>query len=152
MGNSMAKRKSSKRTRRTTKNLNLSTLAESAIIGSALTKMVFGVNLASFATGVTSGSASGTGFFPNQDGATRITLPELLGINAAGKWSASRVGGTYGEGNTFTSSVMANVRANAFQSVAVALITPMAFRLVRKTFRKPLGIVRKGLKGTGVTV
>ena len=152
MGHSMAKRKSSKPRRRTTNKISLTGLAETAIIGSAMTKMFFNVNLASFVTGVTSGSASGTGFFPNSDGGSMITLPELAGINSSGKFDAARIGGTYGAGETFTSSVMQNSKYNAFQSGAVAAVTPIVFRMGKKTFRKPLSMIRKGLKGTGVTV
>ena len=86
------------------------------------------------------------------DGGSRITLPELAGINAAGKFDAARIGGTYGAGETFTSSVMQNIKNNAFQSVAVAVVTPIVFRMGKKTFRKPLSMIRKSLKGTGVTV
>ena len=152
MGNSMAKRKGSKTRRRTTNKISLTGLAETAIIGSAMTKMFFNVTLASFFTGVTTGSNAGTGFFPAGDGGSRITLPELAGINSAGQFSASRVGGTYGSGETFTSTVLNNMKRNAFQSIAIATITPVIFRMGKKTFRKPLSTIRKGLKGTGVTV
>ena len=56
----MVRRKSSKPRRRTTNKISLTGLAETAIIGSAMTKMFFNVNLASFVTGVTHGSASGS--------------------------------------------------------------------------------------------
>ena len=147
----MAKRKT-KPKRRTSTKLSLTNLAETAIIGSAMTKMFFGVNLASFVTGVTSGSNQGTGFFPNSDGGSRITLPELAGFTSGGRFDASKIGGTYNTGETFTSTVMSNVRANAFNSLAIAFVTPMVFRFGKRTFRKPLSMIRKGLKGTGVTV
>jgi hypothetical protein len=148
----MARRKSSKPRRRTTNKISLTGLAETAIIGSAMTKMFFNVNLASFFTGVTTGSKAGTGFYPSSDGGSRITLPELAGINSRGEFSADRVGGTYASGQTFTSTVLSNMKANAFQAVAVAVVTPIIFRMGKKTFRKPLSTIRKGLKGTGVTV
>ena len=81
-----------------------------------------------------------------------LTLHELAGIKSSGKYDAARIGGTYGAGETFTSSVMQNIKNNAFQSVAVAFVTPIVFRMGKKTFRKPLSMIRKGLKGTGVTV
>jgi len=148
----MARRKSSKRRRRTTTKLSLTGLAETLIIGSAATKMFFGVNLASFLTGVTNQSNSGTGFYPSQDGANLITLPELLGINASGQWSASRVGGTYGANSSFNTAVMDNIRANAMPALTTAVLVPIGFRFGKKIFRKPLSGVRKALKGTGVTV
>ena len=146
----MAKRKTKPKLRTTTK-LSLTNLAETMIIGSAMTKMFFGVNLASFVTGVTSGSNQGTGFFPNSDGGQRITLPELAGFTSRG-FEISKIGGTYNNGETFTSSVMKNIEKNAFQSLAVAFVTPFVFRFGKRTFRKPLSMIRKGLKGTGVTV
>ena len=152
MGSSMARKGKAKSRRRTSNKINLTSLAETAIIGSAMTKLFFNVNLASFFTGVTSGSNAGTGFYPSGDGGSRITLPELAGINSAGQFSASRVGGTYSPGENFTSTVLQNMRNNAFQSVATALIVPIVFRMGKKTFRKPLSTIRKGLKGTGVTV
>ena len=148
----MARRKSSKRRRRTTTKLSLTGLAETLIIGSAATKMFFGVNLASFLTGVTTGSSSGTGFYPSQDGAKLMTLPELRCIDAAGQWSASRVGGTYGANSSFNDAVMHNVRTNAMPAIATAVLVPIGFRFGKKIFRKPLSGVRKALKGTGVTV
>lgn len=152
MDSSMARKGSKKSRPRRSNKINLTSLAETAIIGSAMTKMFFNVNLASFFTGVTSGSNAGTGFYPSGDGGSRITLPELAGINSAGKFAASRVGGTYSSGETFTSTVLQNMRNNAFQAVATAVVVPIVFRMGKKTFRKPLSVIRKGLKGTGVTV
>ena len=152
MGSSMPRKGSKKSRPRRSNKINLTNLAETAIIGSAMTKMFFNVNLASFFTGVTSGSNQGTGFYPGSDGGSRITLPELAGIGQDGKFSAARVGGTYNSGETFTSTVLQNMRNNAFQAVATALVVPIVFRMGKKTFRKPLSVIRKGLKGTGVTV
>ena len=147
----MAKRKM-KQKRRTTPKLSLTNLAETAIIGSAMTKLFFNVNLASFVTGVTTGSNQGTGYFPNSDGGSRITLPELAGFTATQGFQVSKIGGTYNNGETFTSTVMKNIQRNAAQSLLVAFVTPFVFRFGKRTFRKPLSMIRKGLKGTGVTV
>lgn len=152
VGSLMARRKSSKRRRRTTTNLSLIGLAETAIIGSAATKMLFNVNLASFLTGVTSGSNQGTGFFPSSDGGSRITLPELLGFTSTG-WSADAVGGTYnstGTHTSFTDAVFRNAKENALPAIATAFFTPIAFKFMKKTFRKPITMVNRQLKGTGV--
>ena len=148
----MARRKSSKRRVRRSTSISLIGLAETMIIGSAATKMLFNVNLASFLTGVTSGSNQGTGFFPNSDGGSRITLPELLGFTSSG-WSADAVGGTYnttGNATSFTGAVFDNVKNNALPSIATAFMAPIAFKFVKKTFRKPITMVNRQLKGTGV--
>jgi len=152
VGNLMARKKSSKRKYRRSTKLSLTGLAETLIIGSAATKMFFGVNLPSFVTGVTYGSDAGTGFYPGGDGATRITLPELAGINSAGQFSVDRIGGVYGANSSFTDAVMRNVRTYAVPSIMTAVVTPIAFRFGKKIFRKPLSTIRKSLKGTGVTV
>ena len=148
----MARRKSSKRRVRRSTSISLIGLAETMIIGSAATKMLFNVNLASFLTGVTSGSNQGTGFFPNSDGGSRITLPELLGFTSTG-WSADAVGGTYnttGQATSFTDAGFGNVKNNALPSIATAFVAPIAFKFVKKTFRKPITMVNRQLKGTGV--
>jgi len=125
-------------------------LAETLIVGSAATRMFAGVNLLSFATGITTGSRAGTGFYPSQDGATRITLPELAGFGPDG-WDAKYIGGSFGN-SSLQASVMSNIRANAASSIATAVITPILFRYGKKIFRAPLRETRKLLKGTGVTV
>ena len=117
-----------------------------------MTKMFFNVNLASFITGVTTGSNQGTGYFPNSDGGSRITLPELVGFTATQGFQVDKIGGTYNTGETFTSTVMKNVQKNAMQSLMIAFVTPFVFRFGKRTFRKPLTMIRRGLKGTGVTV
>tara|TARA_Y100000401_G_C8316645_1_gene222884 strand:+ start:468 stop:842 length:375 start_codon:yes stop_codon:yes gene_type:complete len=124
-------------------------LAETAIIGSAMTKMFFNVNLAEFVTGVTSSSKQGTGYFPGSDG-DAITLPELAGFTKNG-FRAENIGGNYGN-STFTETVIRNMKANALPSIGVAFLTPIVFRFGKRTFRKPLSMIRKQLKGTGVTV
>ena len=149
MGNSMARRKSSKRRTRRSTSLSLIGLAETLVIGSAATQMVFGTNLASFLTGVTSGSNQGTGFFPNSDGGSRITLPELLGFTSTG-WSAERIGGTYNSGMDMQSTIISNMKRNALPSMATAFMAPIAFKFMKKTFRKPISMVNRQLKGTGV--
>lgn len=114
-----------------------------------MTQMFFNVNLAEFVTGVTSSSKQGTGFFPGSDG-DAITLPELAGFTAKG-FNPANIGGNYGN-STFTQTVMRNIEKNAFRSIAVAFVTPIVFRFGKRTFRKPLSMIRKQLKGTGVTV
>ena len=147
----MARKKMTQSRRRTSTKLSLRGLAETAIIGSAATKMLFGVNLGSFLSGITSGSNSGTGFYPNQDGASMITLPELLGFTATG-WNPSAVGGTYGN-SSFTESVMGNVRAHAPMAIGTAILTPFLFRIGFKAFRKPVSFINRNLlKGTGVRI
>lgn len=148
----MARRKSSKRrTRRRTTSLSLIGLAETVVIGSAATQMFFGTNLLSFLTGYADhqSPSKGYGWSPGADGKNVITLPELLGFTSSG-WSAENIGGNYGAGNTFMSSVNENVGKNFLPSIATAFVAPIAFKFAKKTFRKPISAVNRQLKGTGV--
>jgi len=147
----MARRKSSKRRTRRTTSISLIGLAETAIIGSAATQMFFGTNLLSFLTGYADhqSPSKGYGWSPGADGKNVITLPELLGFTTAG-WSVENIGGNYGSGNTFMSSVNENIGKNFLPSMATAFLTPIAFKFAKKTFRKPITAVNRQLKGTGV--
>jgi hypothetical protein len=147
----MARRRSSKRRTRRTTSISLIGLAETAIIGSAATQMFFGTNLLSFLTGYADHQSptKGYGWSPGADGKNVITLPELLGFTSAG-WSVENIGGNYGSGNTFMSSVNENIGKNFLPSMATAFLTPIAFKFAKKTFRKPITAVNRQLKGTGV--
>jgi hypothetical protein len=151
MAHSMARRNSKKSRRRRTTSLSLIGLAETAVIGSAATQMFFGTNLISFLTGYADhqSPSKGYGWSPGADGKNVITLPELLGFTNQG-WAIENVGGNYGPGNTFMSSVNENIGKNFLPSLATAFVAPIAFRFAKKTFRKPITMVNRQLKGTGV--
>ena len=151
MDNSMARKNSKRSRRRRTTSLSLIGLAETAIIGSAATQMFFGTNLVSFLTGYADHQSptKGYGFSPGADGKNVITLPELLGFTNQG-WKLENVGGNYGPGNTFMSSVNENIGRNFLPALTTAFVAPIAFRFAKKTFRKPITMVNRQLKGTGV--
>jgi hypothetical protein len=71
----MARRKSSKRRTRRTTALSISGLAESFVLGSAVTKGLFNTNLVEFVTGTVDGK-----YNPGADGGQNITIPELIGL------------------------------------------------------------------------
>lgn len=154
MDDLMARRLKRKSTRRTRNYISLGGLAETYIIGSAGTKLFFGTDLVGFLTGVTHGSSAakgGRGFFPNEDGASRISLVELLGFSQHG-WSASNVGGNYGAGGSFTKAVTDNVSANLIPSAMTMILTPIAFKFGRRLMRKPITMTNRLLKGSGIKV
>lgn len=145
----MARKRSRKSPRRrTSTKISISGLAESAIMGSAVTKMLFNTNLLEFATGTIDGK-----YNPGADGGQNITMPELLGFTKSG-WNISNIGGLYGKtyATSFTNAVADNFSRNAAMSVATLFLTPIAFKTVRRLARKPVREANKLLKGTGVRI
>ncbi len=144
----MARKRSKKSRPRRTKAISLSGLAETAIMGSAVTKMLFNTNLLEFATGTVDGK-----YNPGADGGQNITLPELFGFTKSG-WNISQIGGRYGKtyATSFTNAVGENFSKNAPMAIGTLLVTPFAFRMIRRLARKPLRDANKLLKGTGVRV
>ena len=154
MGRLMARRKSSKRRVRRTTAVSLSGLAESYIMGSAVTKALTGNNLVEFATGVTSGT-----FNPGADGGQRISLPELLGFRTvSGKtvFTGDLLGqGHFGSATNrfnYTTAMKHNLGRNGMASIGTLILTPIAFKMGRKLARKPISMANKLLKGSGVRV
>lgn len=144
----MARRKSSKRRTRRTTALSLTGLAESFVLGSAVTKGLFNTNLLEFVTGTIDGK-----YNPGADGGQNITIPELIGLTKSG-FNIQNIGGRYGKtfATSFGDAVMTNLKSNGLQAVGTLLIAPIAFRFVRKVARKPISQANRILKGTGVRV
>ena len=140
----MARRKSKAKPRsRTTPKINLLNIAESALIANAVTTGMFNTNLQQFFTGNTGVSKYGFGF----DGATTMSLPELLGI---GKDVA--FGGNHGPGGSLSKSLKENLMTNGAM-MAVSLIgIPIGFRVISKLTSKPRSSANKLLKMTGLGV
>jgi hypothetical protein len=143
----MARRRSTRRTkssRRRTTSISLTGLAESFVLGSAVTQGLFNVNLAEFVTGTVNGK-----FNPGADGGQTITIPELMGIT-----NLSNIGGVYGKtyATSFGDAVKINLKNNGPQALMTLVAAPIAFRFVRKAARKPISQANKLLKGTGVRV
>ena len=120
----MARRRKSKRNRRSRpKTTNLLNIAQSVVLGNAVTQGLFNTNMIEFVTGRVDGmslaDSSGAVWTSN-----KITLPELLG-SGLGRFSGEQGGpmGTAGYGGVvpfasgpdvknFTDQVMQNVRNN----------------------------------------
>jgi len=121
--------------------------AESIVLANAVTSGLFGANLFDFVTGNQNGQ-----FKAGQDGATRITLPELAGFNKSG-WSASNIGGSYTGSNVATnlaSALKYNFGKNAVPMISTLILTPIAFRVGSKLLAKPRRETNKLLKMSGI--
>ena len=124
-----------RRRSRWAKATNVPQLAVGLISASAITQMLFNVNLIEFATGTVAGK-----YHPGTDGTLNITLPELLGAGPGG------LGGEYGKGWNFTKAVQTNVKANAPMAIGtiagVTLTNGILKRLgVYKTMNKVVRVV-----------
>ena len=105
---------------------NLTNLAVSALVASQITQGMFNTNLVQFLTGNTGDAPFGG------DGASVISLPELLGVGNV------KFGGNYGPGRTLQSELSRNFKANwAMMALGVVGI-PIVAGVISKVIRKPV--------------
>ena len=152
MERSMARKRGrspKRRSYRRNKAISLRGTAETLIIGDAATKALFGMGVIPFFT---------EGWLTPQSQASinswQLSAAELVkglvpggasyGMSGEGDWTNN----TAAVGR----AMMKNLRANGAQSVAVAVVTPILFRMFGKTFRKPINAINRQLKNTGVRV
>jgi hypothetical protein len=144
----MARRKSkAKPRRRTAKNINILNIAESALLANAVTQGLFNSNLKDFVMGTQNGV-----YKAGIDGATRLTLPEILGIGPKVAF-----GGNYGsppkEGfENFSSAVMTNAKNNIGDMATSLIGISVGFTLATRLTKKPRATTNKLLKMTGLGV
>jgi hypothetical protein len=139
----MARRKSKAKPRsRTIPKINLLNIAESALIANAVTTGMFNTNIAEFFTGNT-GAKYGYG----ADGASTMSLPELLGI---GKDVA--FGGNHGPGGSLSKSLKQNLMTNGAMMAVSLIAIPVGFRVMSKLTSKPRSSANRLLKMTGLGV
>jgi hypothetical protein len=118
----------SSRRRRTKPKTNLTNLAVSGLVANSITQGMFNTNLLQFFTGNTGDSPFG------YDGASVISLPELLGI---GKGVA--FGGNYGSGSrTLQGELTQNFKDNWGQIAMGVIFIPVAANIIQKVIRKPV--------------
>lgn len=154
----MARRKSRKTRRSSPRKTNVLNLAQSVIIGNAVTEGLFNTNMYEFVTGRINGA-----FTPGSMAqSSQITLPELLGAGMGttetirqGQFgaivsSASGYGGVHG--STFTEAVKANLQANGVQMMSTLIITPIAFKVISKLAKKPRSEFNKLAKNVGLPI
>jgi len=156
----MARRKSRKKTRRSSpKRTNLLNVAQSVILGNAVTSTLFNTNMYEFVTGRINGA-----YTPGAIGqGTQITLPELFGAGM-GSQSVSIPGSYLGQSSTvnvgyggvavgqFGQTVQDNLKANFASGLTTLIVTPIAFKVVSKLAAKPRREFNKLARTVGLPI
>lgn len=160
----MARRRTRKPARRQPKRTNVLNVAQSIIIGNAVTQGLFNTNMYEFVTGRINGVYS-AGAISQSD---QITLPELLGAGMGTHTTkvggqASQYGGssyqttTVGYGGivapaTLTSTIQDNLKTNGVQMATTLIVTPIAFKVIGKLASKPRREFNKLARMVGLPV
>jgi len=137
------------RTRRTAKNLNLASLAESALLANAITQGFFNASLNDFVMGGASVGASG---------ASSITARELISGMTGGSYGTSYkqpgiLGGRPSTGGRgFGAQVQQNLKDNGLGMVVSLALIPAGFKVFNKLSRKPRSMMNKALGMSGLPV
>jgi len=144
----MARRKKASPRRRSPKTINAANLLESYLIANVATQTMFQANPIQFVSGWSRNSGGNLQYRAGRDGATVLTLPEIIsGIN---------VGNFTGASPTVASIVKYNLTANNSENVgklvAGVVGIPIAFRVGSKLLRKPRAQVNKLIRMTGLGV
>ena len=139
----MARRKTKRKTaRRRPKTTNVLNIAQSVILGNAVTQGLFNTNMFEFVTGRINGA-----YTPGVAGqSSQITLPELLGAgmgvgvttqNFLGQTVTSGGSGYGGVHGSFSQAIMDNIKANGVSTLTTMVVTPIAFNVIGKLASKP---------------
>ena len=143
----MARRKArrKKTRRRSPQKFSILGTAEALVIGNAVTRGLFNTNLLPFLT---------EGWLMPQTSATNnsyeFSLAELVqGVVPGG--AGSGIASTHSIQST-GGMVWANARNNMPQLLGTLIIAPIAFKMGKKLARKPISMMNKGLKMSGVPV
>lgn len=160
----MARRRTRKPARRQPKKTNLLNVAQSVIIGNAVTQGLFNTNMFEFATGRIGGAYTPGAISESN----KITLPELLGAGMGSHtYKISGQSGQYGSSTTQTvnigyggvvapatlgSVVQDNIKTNGVQMATTLVITPIAFKVISKLASKPRREFNKLARMVGLPV
>lgn len=157
----MARRRMKSKTRRSSpKKTNLLNVAQSVILGNAVTSTLFNTNMFEFVTGRIDGS-----YTPGVAGqSSQITLPELLGAGM-GVGATQSTGGAFGQTiiqapgagyggvhGSFAQQLQNNLKANAVSGLTTLIVTPIAFKVVSKLARKPRAEFNKLARTVGLPI
>lgn len=158
--NLMARRKSRTKTRRSSpKKTNVLNVAQSVILGNAITEGLFNTNMYEFVTGRINGNFTPGAFSQS----SQITLPELLGAGfgnremiSAGSgtgfgvvYATSGYGGVHG---SFSEALKSNLQANGVQMMTTLVVTPIAFKVISKLASKPRREFNKLARNVGLPI
>lgn len=158
----MARRRKKTQTRRQPKKTNLLNVAQSVIIGNAVTQGLFNTNMFEFATGRIGGAYTPGALAESN----QITLPELLGAGMGVQGAKTTVygGRTYTSGGTqvgyggvaspatLTSVVQDNLKNNGVSMATTLVVTPIAFKVISKLASKPRREFNKLARMVGLPV
>lgn len=154
----MARRKTKKTRRSSPKRTNILNVAQSVILGNAVTSTLFNTNMYEFVTGRIGGN-----YTPGAaDQSSQITLPELLGagmgtqtVPMQGSYlgaTATQNVGYGGVHGSFAQTVRANVQANAISGLTTMIVTPIAFKVISRLAAKPRREFNKLARTVGLPV
>lgn len=155
----MVRRRTRKTTRRSSsKKTNLLNVAQSVILGNAVTTTLFNTNMYEFVTGRINGA-----YTPGAAGQSlQITLPELLGAGMGTttmQMPGSYLGATYtetvnygGVHGAFGEALKENIQANAVSGLTTLIVTPIAFKIISKLAAKPRREFNKLAKTIGLPI
>ena len=161
----MARRRTrAKKTRSAPKKTNVLNVAQSIIIGNAVTQGLFNTNMYEFVTGRINGVYSAGDISQS----SQITLPELLGAGMGSHTTKiSGQAGQYGSSTyttttvgysgvvapaTLTSTVQDNLKTNGVQMATTLIVTPIAFKVISKLASKPRREFNKLARMVGLPV
>ncbi len=155
----MARRRMKKKTRRSApKKTNLLNVAQSVILGNAVTEGLFNTNMYEFVTGRINGAYSPGSLATS----AQITLPELLGAGfgatetmrqtqfGAITTSPAGYGGVHG--GSFGDTLKSNLQANGIQMMTTLVVTPIAFKVISKLASKPRREFNKLARSVGLPI
>ena len=155
----MARRRKTKQRRSSPKKTNVLNLAQSVILGNAVTQGLFNTNMYEFVTGRIGGSYTPGALSES----SQITLPELLGagmgVEASGGLQvagaapiSSGYGGVSGLNGNFGQVVMDNIKTNGVSTITTLVVTPIAFKVISKLASKPRREFNKLARTVGLPI
>lgn len=155
----MARRKSRRKTsrRRSPKRTNVLNVAQSIILGNAVTEGFFNTNMFEFVTGRIGGAYTPGSIAQG----SQITLPELLGAgmgttgrNPLAHSSAPMQTSGYGGvvGMSFTQQVQENLKTNGVGMMTTLIVTPVAFKIISNLAKKPRAEFNKLARNVGLPI
>lgn len=161
----MARRRTkAKRRRSSPKRTNVLNVAQSVILGNAVTEGLFNTNMFEFVTGRIGGAYT-PGAISQTD---QITLPELLGAGMGTHTTkiggqASQYGGasyqttTVGYGGivqpaTLSSTIQNNLKNNGVSMLTTLVVTPIAFKVISGLAKKPRAEFNKLARNIGLPI
>ena len=131
--------------------MSLTGTAETLILANAGTNALFGMGVVPFLTEGWLTPQSQASINSWQLSASELVKGMIPGGASYGM-SGNAQNGWTNDAAAVGRAVMRNLRTNGAQSIATAFVTPIAFKMGKKLFRRPISMGNKLLKGTGVKI